>query len=308
MRLVIPVSGAAGLVVWASCTALVTPPAAAFTVTQNDAFGELLTVLLGDTTGLSNFDGQLDGNPAAFGTFTADPFGLGTGVVLSTGRVTELPGVNFGDGANDKTDLGTPFGLTILEPGSIFDTAALTISFDADETVDQLFFQYVFGSEEFLEFAGREFNDFFTLALNGTNLALLEDSVGEDNFVRVNNLVASVDGPFSSNYVNNAAGPMTLTRLDGFTETLTFSGSVVPGPNTLKIEISDVSDRILDSAVFIQAGTLGTREPNTTNNGDDNPQSDDSTSIPEPNMILGLTLIGLWRLSRTQVFRQPLKG
>jgi hypothetical protein len=304
MRLVVPVSGAAGLVIWASCTALVTPPAAAFTVIQNDSFDDLLTVLLGDTTGLSNFNGQLNGNPAAFGIFTADPFGLGTGVVLSTGRVTEIPGVNLADGANGKTDLGTPFGPFVLEPGSIFDTAALEISFDAAATVDQLFFQYVFGSEEFLEFAGREFNDFFTLELNGTNLALLNDSVGEDDFVRVNNLVAGVEGPFSSDYVDNPAGSAALTQLDGFTETLTFAGNVVPGPNTLTIEISDVSDRIFDSAVFIQAGTLGTRAPSNQDTDSNESSGNTSASIPEPTMVLGLALIGLWGSSRAGVARK----
>ena len=242
-------------------------PVAAFTVTQNDNFSELLGFLLGNTTGLSNFTGSANGFDDAFGTFQADPFGLGQGVVLSTGDVEDIPGENTEDGRNNiltgqATDLSTAFeNSSGSAPGELFDTATLEISFDADPTVDRLFFQYVFGSEEFLEFAGSQFNDFFTLELNGTNLALLNNSVGDDNFVRVNNLAQSVGGSFSPEYVDNPEAPGTVTRLDGFTTPLRFEGDVLTGSNTLRIQISDVSDAILDSAVFIQAGTLGITAP-----------------------------------------------
>ncbi|NER83067.1 MAG: PEP-CTERM sorting domain-containing protein, partial [Leptolyngbya sp. SIO1D8] len=234
-------------------------PAYAFNVNQNNNFADLLNVLLGDTTGLSNFSGSVNGSSGAFGTFSGDPFGLGQGVALSTGNVVDLPGENTGD-LRDNTDLSTPKPPAPMNiPGALFDTATLELSFDADATVEKLFFQYIFGSEEFLEFAGSIFNDFFTLELNGTNLALLDDSVGSDNFVRVNNLAASPSGAFSSQYVNNPAGPGTQTRLDGYTQPLTFAGDIITGTNTLKIQIADVSDPLLDSAVFIKAGTLGTR-------------------------------------------------
>ena len=249
---------AVGLAIGTSLSSI-PEPAAAFTVSQNDNFSELLGNLLGNTTGLSNFTGSTNGFDDAFGTFANDPFGLGSGVVLSTGDVEDIPGENTEDGLGQigPNDLSTNFEGVLGDAGELFDTATLEISFDADATVDRLFFQYVFGSEEFLEFAGSVFNDFFTLELNGNNLALLDNSVGEDNFVRVNNLARSQDGPFSSQYVNNAEGPGTVTRLDGYTQPLRFEGDVLTGRNTLRIQISDVSDAILDSAVFIQAGTLG---------------------------------------------------
>ena len=312
---------------------LVAEPAAAFTVTQNDDFNELLDVLLGDTTGLSNFSGSVSGDADAFGVFEDDPFGLGEGIVLSTGEVEDIPGENTEDGegatlTGDEADLSTAFDTSNPSTDALFDTATLEISFDADETVDALFFQYVFGSEEFLEFSGTEFNDFFTLELNGTNMALLEDSVGEDDFVRVNNLAESPDGEFSSEYIDNPEGEGTETKLDGYTTALTFEGEVETGTNTLKIEISDVSDAILDSAVFIQAGTLGVTEPEpvpeptpepppettpepppettpepppeTTPDPDPEPEpvpepAPDPTEIPESSLVSGLLLLGLLR-------------
>ncbi|MEO1300590.1 MAG: choice-of-anchor L domain-containing protein [Cyanobacteria bacterium J06636_16] len=216
MRFTTQVALTAGLAVGASLN-VITRPAVAFTITQNNDFDSFLSVLLGDTTGLSGFTGTVDGSPEAFGTFADDPFGLGSGVVLSTGNVADLPGENTGDLFTDSdltTDLPSPVDEAILE-----------INFEADETVDQLFFQYVFGSEEFLEFGGSIFNDFFTLELNGTNLALLNDTVGDDNFVRVNNLVQSPTGPRSTDYIDNPSGPGTLTKLDGYTRPLQ-SGSV----------------------------------------------------------------------------------
>ena len=305
-----------GLVVTTSLSA-VAKPAHAFTVTQNNTFTNLLSVLLGDTTGLSNFTGSVSGAAEAFGVFESDPFGLGQGVVLSTGQVIELPGENRGD-QRDNTDLSTPSPPTpIREPNALFDIATLELSFDADETVETLFFQYVFGSEEFLEFAGTIFDDFFTLELNGTNLALLNNSVGSDNFVRVNNLAADESGPFSTEYINNPAGPGTLTRLDGYTQPLTFSGNIMTGRNTLRIQIADVSDPILDSAVFIKAGTLGITNPveppppveppapeppapePPTPVEPPTPEPPAPVEVPEPAGILGLLLVSGVGLSAT---------
>ncbi|MGF1523536.1 MAG: choice-of-anchor L domain-containing protein [Leptolyngbyaceae cyanobacterium] len=253
-------------------------PAQAFTVTQNDDFADLLSLVLGDTTGLTNITGTTTGNSDAFGTFNDSPFGLETGVVLSTGIAEEIPGENTVDASAFTADLSTAFENS-SNPGALFDSASFEVSFDADETVDQLLFQYVFGSEEFLDFAGSSFNDFFTLELNGVNLALLNDSVGEDNLVNVNNLAASPAGPFSTDYIDNPAGPDTLTKLDGYTQVLTFTGDVITGSNTLTIQVADVSDGIVDSAVFIRGESLRTIPV-------------DPEAVPEPAAIASLLLLG----------------
>src|SRR4028118_111276 len=152
-------------------------PAMAFSVGATNNIETLKNNLLGtNTAGLSNFSLSITGDARAFGIFTDDPFGLTSGVVMSTGKVTDLPGPNVDDG-----DLGTDFPPSD-EAG---DLTQLNLSFFADSTAEKLFFKYVFGSEEFLEYAGTSFNDSFELLLNGTNMARLTDG----QTVTINNLV-----------------------------------------------------------------------------------------------------------------------
>lgn len=195
-------------------------PVSAFVVTQDQE--SLLTELLGETPGLSGFSLTTVGDERAFGVFSDAPFdGLESGVVLSTGQVVDLPGENTGDNnfvSASPPDLSTDFGPTSADGDSI----ALEITFDVNDTAERLFFDYAFGSEEFLEFAGSNFNDSFELRLNGTNLAFLSNG----DLVNVNNLASSPSGPFSPDYINNPAGPGTETKLDGFTTTLSFEGVV----------------------------------------------------------------------------------
>jgi hypothetical protein len=251
---------------------IVGAPAMAFNVTQNNNTSDLLNALLGNTSGLSNFSITTTGNAAAFGLFIgSDAFGLGSGVVLSTGKVTDIPGVNTSSVYNP--DLSTSFGTLGDTPGS-YDLAKLDISFKADSTKDKVFFQYVFGSEEFKEYGGSSFNDSFELLLNGVNLAKLSDG----NTVTINNLVPNPSGPFNPDYINNPAGPGTVTKLDGYTKILTFEGLLNKNAtNSLSIKIKDVGDNIYDSGVFLKGGTLGTVTPE---------------KVPEPTSVLGLLALG----------------
>lgn len=249
---------------------IVGAPAMAFNVTQNNNTSDLLNALLGNTSGLSNFSITTTGNAAAFGLFSgSDAFGLGSGVVLSTGKVTDLPGVNTSSVYNP--DLSTSFGTLGDTPGS-YDLAKLDISFKADSTADKVFFQYVFGSEEFKEYGGSSFNDSFELLLNGVNLAKLSNG----NTVTINNLVKSPSGPFDPAYIDNPAGPGTLTKLDGYTKILTFEGLLNKNAtNSLSIKIKDVSDSAYDSGVFLKGVTTV------------NPEK-----VPEPTSVLGLLALG----------------
>lgn len=240
-------------------------PASAFGVTQTNNTSDLLNALLGNTNGLSNFSTSITGNANAFGVFQDDPFGLNSGIVMSTGEVLQLPGVN--GSSVYGSDLSTDFGVS----GETDDLAQFKISFDTDSTVDKVYFEYVFGSEEFLEWSGTEFNDSFELLLNGVNLAKLSDG----QTVTINNLVSSPTGPFHPDYINNPAGSSTPIKLDGYTTNLIFEGLLNQNAtNTLTIKIKDQADGIYDSAVFLKGGSLGTVKP--------------SQDVPEP--ITGLVI------------------
>ncbi|WP_246259765.1 choice-of-anchor L family PEP-CTERM protein [Oxynema aestuarii] len=261
----------------------VATPVMAFSITPGTS--NLLDTLLGDTTGLSDFSLTTIGSSQAFGQFTDDPFGLGSGIVLSTGKVAEIPGENTLSVYD--FDLNHDFAPTALpgySSGELGDNIQLDLSFFADSSVEKLFFNYVFGSEEFREYGGSPFNDSFELLLNGINLAKLSD--GQN--VTINNLVPSYDNPSLDHpdYINNPVGSGVNTKLDGYTRTLGFEGLLAQNNrNTLSIRIKDVGDGWLDSAVFIQAGSVGTV-----------PVTAPGVSVPEPSLLLGLLAMGSFGL------------
>jgi hypothetical protein len=260
-------------------------PAEAFTITQNNNRNQLLNSLLGDTSGLSNFNIRLIGDGRAFGTFTDDPFALQSGIVLSTGRVIDIAGTNTVDGGffPSSQDLSTDFSPN----GPLGDSITMQIDFDADDTKDTLYFQYVFGSEELVEYAGR-FNDSFSLRLNGFNRAKLRNG----DTVTINNLAKTPFGPYSSDFVYNpvGTGPASdQTKLDGYTKPFTFEGPLRKNArNSLVINVQDSRDGIFDSAVFLKADTFGTRRPPDIIPGD----GDGNVSVPEPTSSLGILAFG----------------
>jgi VCBS repeat-containing protein len=237
--------------------------APAFTVAQtSDATALLNKFLSPDALAvLKNIKVKVIGDSRAFGTFANDPFGLNDGLVLSTGRVKDLPGVNKKSGSPKApgVDLSTSLGNASSTP----DNVALEIEFDSTETNKNLFFQYVYGSEELTEFGGTKYKDPFNLQLNGQYLARLSDG----KKVNVDNLANAQDGPYHPDLIINSPinGPAKdITKLDGYTKPETFVGNIRTGHNKLVIKIQDASDGILDSAVFLKANSLSTILPTAT--------------------------------------------
>jgi Cadherin-like domain/Domain of unknown function (DUF4114)/Calx-beta domain len=230
----------------------------AFNITSSPSNAEILASLLGDTTGLSNIQITTTGNPQAVGLFQDSPLNLSSGVLLSTGQATQIAGGNAGDQSNVSTVFN---GSGTVPDGN--DAITLEITFDADNAAGrQLFFQYVFGSEEFLDFAGSGFNDRLTLELNGVNLAKLNNG----NLVNVNSITPGTDPTtFSPDYISNLsnANPAYYqTILDGYTVPLTFRGNLLPNAkNRLVITIQDIGDGAVDSAVLLSSGSLGVSNP-----------------------------------------------
>ena len=67
--------------------------AGGFSVTQAASSADLLAGL-GSISGVSNVRLTIDGSAEATGVFDGDPFGLGSGIVISTGRAEDLVGPN----------------------------------------------------------------------------------------------------------------------------------------------------------------------------------------------------------------------
>ena len=215
----------------------------------------LLNALLGGGGAgidLATVSGSLSANQDSIitssGTYVnpTNTYGIGPGIVLSTGNV-----VSYNDGPN--TDEGFTYGYFVpatpsqellLDPitGNLdhFDVTELTINFDMESGFNNVFFNVVFGSEEFDEFVGTTFIDGFGLYVNGVNIATVDGSPVNINhpdmtFATGTELDALLGGS------SGPSGPFVHT----------FSSPVNPAGNTITFIVADSSDDVLDTTVFI---------------------------------------------------------
>lgn len=234
-------------------------------------------VLLGGGVTVSNI--TFNGLPAGasniqIGSFdgTACNVGLGQGLLLCTGDITVALGPNDNPGYTwpdvGVGSMGDP-DLDQLLVGGVTTHDAAVLEFDFVPQGDEISFNYVFGSEEYLEFVNLGFNDVFGFFLSGPgivgpysnnaiNIALVP---GTATPVAIDNVNSTLNAAY---YVDNGDG-FTLPQsadaqyiqFDGFTVPLTASAQVQCGQTYhLKIAVQDVGDGLLDSGVFLEAGSL----------------------------------------------------
>lgn len=261
----------------------------AASVTVSTDANALANALLG--TGISVTSASLTGGPTAAGSFTdfgGTGIGIDEGVILSTGNVEDALGPNTDDATTTNFGLAGDADLTALIGDDTNDATVLEIEFTSDD--DTLFFNYVFASEEYNEFVGSEFNDVFGLFLNGTNLALIP---GTTTAVAINNVNNDLNSEFFNDNELSGTPPSSPFNIeyDGFTTVFTAQGGILSGTNSLAFKIADTSDAVLDSAIFIQGGSLGTVDPGNPN------------VVPLPAgvwlLLTGLGLLGVARRRRT---------
>jgi len=214
------------------------------------------------------------GDPLSAGTFSepSGTVGLTSGVILSTGEVADAPGPN--DLSNTtEDDIYNPAGISdssldaLIASTGYSTVDATVLQFTVVPTSSQLNISYVFASEEYDEYVGSQFDDVFGFFVNGSNCALIPGSNQRVSVNSVNsgqNLFGTVVEPstnalFHRRNLDSDGIPLSSdspydTQYDGFTIPLTCRAQVTPNqPTTVKLAIGDVSDEILDSAVFLQA-------------------------------------------------------
>jgi hypothetical protein len=248
--------------------------ASAMTIVPTNDGNALVNNILGP--GINIIPGSISytGAPAASGIFTdglSAGLGIDRGIILTTGSAVNAIGPNDTTAKETVNGLAGDADLNGLTPGLVTNDAT-SLTFDFESEGGDLFFNYVFASEEYNEFVGSQFNDVFGFFLDGQNIALLPDGTTP---VAINTVNSSTNAGF---FVNNSP-PIFNIQYDGLTAVLTakFLG-LSAGQHTLKLAIGDATDFKLDSAVFIQAGTLSSSIP---------------TDIPESALGLGLLLVGI---------------
>lgn len=250
-------------IICASVLLLAGPLSAQMTVTDGYTADELANDLVGYGVTISDVELTCpDGNSGKFECSDCS-LNIDAGIVLTSGSATLTEGPN-----NSSASTGTGTGpgdpdLEDLLPGyTSYD--ACVLEFDVVATADSVKFEYVFGSEEYLEWVGSSFNDVFGFFISGPGI------VGTDNMALIPGTTIPVsinnvnDFSYSDYYVDNGDGfssPYSTdpyyVQYDGLTTVLTASHVVLPCETYhLKLAVSDMGDGVLDSGVFIKAGSL----------------------------------------------------
>ncbi|WP_298116276.1 choice-of-anchor L domain-containing protein, partial [Flavobacterium sp.] len=194
--------------------------------------------------------------------------GINEGIILSTGRATEAIGPNNSGSTTQASifPMGGDPDLAAIATGAINTKAIL--EFDFVPIGNTLSFNFVFGSEEYLEYVGSSFNDVFGFFLSGpgitgpytggaANIALVPSTT---TAISINNVNAT---SFPAFYVNNGTGATPAAnptiQFDGFTTVIAAQANVQCGMTYhIKLAISNVGDSAFDSAVFLQAQSFNT--------------------------------------------------
>lgn len=240
--------------------------------------------LLGTGVTVSNIN--FSGSTGAIGTFTANGTNLGinSGVVITTGTIANNgkgpQGPNDQAGAGD--DNGTP-GYFLLDQalGTSNTHNASVLEFDFIPYSDTVRFKYVFGSEEYPEYVGTQFNDIFAFYISGPGISGLQNiaRLPSGQIVSINTVNNGNPGSGGGGGPSPAVNPQYFVpngdgnqspynsspqyiQYDGFTKVLEAVSKVQCGKQYhLIIAIADVGDGIFDSGIFLEANSLTSKLP-----------------------------------------------
>ena len=237
--------------------------------------GLVQNVLLGPGVTVSNI--SFNGSPTAIGAFTATGTNLGIaqGIVMTTGTVLNTgsgpQGPNNQPGAGMNNNMGGSALLTNLINGTQTYNAAI-LEFDFIPYSDTVRFKYVFGSDEYPEFAppnNSGFNDVFGFFISGPGITGLQNIAKlptNGSIVSINNVNAITNSSFYNFNGDGNSSPYNgnpfYIQYDGFTDVLDAVSQVQCGETYhLVLAIADVGDGQWDSGIFLEANSLSSQTP-----------------------------------------------
>jgi gliding motility-associated-like protein len=244
---------------------------AQLTVTSSQTASSLAQTLAG--AGITILNASLTCATQANGLFhaTASNLGLDSGIVLTTGLASSVAGPEPGLTSYNNNTAGD----AQLQPLSGASTTrdACELQFDLVPKGDTVKFDYVFGSEEYINSVCGPYNDAFAFFISGPGITGVQNMAqvpGTNIPVTINSINNGVPGsygvignctamgpgsPFTSYYNDNQGGATVAYR--GLTTVLTAAHAVnACDTYHLKLAIVDALNGLYDSGVFIKAGSL----------------------------------------------------
>ncbi len=220
-----------------------------------------------------------NGATSQFGTYSNFTL-INNGVALSTGQVVQVhpsfnnglqgllttPSTDTGAGGTAEFNAYGSAGITNFSSSS--NVASLSVNFTLSAP-SQVGFDFVFGSVEYPQ---------FTSVYTDAFLAFL-DGVGTGNQVvfDASNQPVQV-GPTFAGVLTTSNNETAFGSPHGLLTLTTFTSVLGAGSHSLRFEIGDVNDGILDSGVFIANLRAGTGEVGTNPTG--------VNPVPEPATLI----------------------
>ncbi|WP_431134831.1 choice-of-anchor L domain-containing protein [Psychroserpens mesophilus] len=210
--------------------------------------------------------GNFNNSDQSYGYFDASgtTFPFQSGIVLSTGRLSNVPGPNNSlsddnaDGWTGDSDLEN----ALNENNTI---NATILEFDFTSIASQVSFNYLFASEEYQEGNSNTclYSDLFGFLIRPinaqqyTNIALVPNT---QTPVKVTTVHPEIPGGCEAEnefYFESWNGNNTPINFNGQTKVLTATADVIPNQTYhVKLVIADEQNYRYDSAVFLEAGSF----------------------------------------------------
>lgn len=216
---------------------------------------------------VTNFiGGDFGGTDQSYGYFdaTGTTFPFQSGIVLSTGRLSNVEGPNTTLSDDDAANWTGDNDLeTVLNESNTYN--ATIIEFEFTSAANLVSFRYLFASEEYQQGNPNtcKFSDLFGFLIREasdqvyTNIALVPDTQIPVKVTTVHPDIPNGCSAQNESYFgswNNAAAPINF---NGQTKVLTATANVLSGHTYhVKLVIADEQNYRFDSAVFLEAGSF----------------------------------------------------
>lgn len=213
---------------------------------------------------------ESNSDPYAIGFFTDgnSTLSIERVLILTTGYAEVATDLGNFWSSNGNSGDGIQLELQAIATDALNDVAYFRITFRPFR--DSVRFRYVFGSEEYPEYACTAFNDvlgFFLSGPNpsggnyiGQNIALIPGtnlSVSINNLHPANSSAFSPCSPFNAQFYHDNEGSNSQPIYDDYTDVFVAQARVVPcSVYEMVIAIADVGDSAYDSGVFLEAKSL----------------------------------------------------